>query len=45
MEKKIIVAKVLKKISRNSVKAAVNSRCSMFLHQPKQPTNIKNFCK
>ena len=40
-----IVATVLEKVSRNSVKMAADSRCMYVLHQPKQPAGMKEFRK
>ena len=44
-KKKNITATILEKVARNSVKAAADSRCMYCLHQPKQPTGIKKFCR
>ena len=35
-----IVATVLEKVARNSVKMAADSRCMYVLHQPKQPAGM-----
>lgn len=43
--KKNITATILAKVARNSVKAAADSRCMYCLHQPKQPTGLRKFCK
>ena len=40
-----IVATVLEKVARNSVKMAADSRCMYVLHQPKQPEGMKEFRK
>lgn len=40
-----IVAIVLEKVARNSVKMAADSRCMYVLHQPKQPAGMKEFYK
>ena len=40
-----VLATVLEKVARNSVKAAADSRCMYVLHQPKQPKGIKEFRK
>lgn len=40
-----IVAIVLEKVARNSVKMAADSRCMYVLHQPKQPAGMKEFRK
>jgi cyclic lactone autoinducer peptide len=40
-----ITAVILGKVALGSVKAAADSRCMYCLHQPKQPTGIKKFCK
>ncbi|MFR4350754.1 MAG: cyclic lactone autoinducer peptide [Roseburia sp.] len=47
MEKrdKVLAAKLLEKVARKSVQAAVDSRCMYVLHQPKQPENIRKFEK
>ena len=47
MEKKTNnkLASILEKVSRNSAKAVAGSRCTCFLHQPKQPADIKKICK
>ncbi len=44
-KKKMGTAKALEKIARYSAKATVQTRCIVIGHQPKQPKNIKNFCK
>ena len=36
------VAKILKEVSRRSVKVGANSRCVYLLHQPKMPSGVKN---
>ena len=37
----VIVAKVLKEVSRKAVQAGADSRCMFVLHQPKMPSGIK----
>lgn len=44
-KKKNVTAAILEKIARDSVKVAADSRCVYCLHQPKQPSGIKQFLK
>ena len=44
-KKRNAMAVVLEKIARNSVKVVADSRCVYCLHQPKQPSGIKEFLK
>ena len=41
MEKRNVMAIILEKVARNSVKVAADSRCMYCLHQPKQPKGMK----
>ena len=41
----IVMAIILEKVARNSVKVAADSRCMYCLHQPKQPKGIEKFRK
>ena len=45
MEKGNVMAIILEKVARNSVKVAADSRCMYCLHQPKQPKGIEKFRK
>lgn len=44
-KRKNVTVAILEKIARNSVKIAADSRCVYCLHQPKQPSGIKQFLK
>lgn len=39
------IARVMETVARKSVKAAGDSRCVYFFHQPKQPDGIRKFKK
>jgi cyclic lactone autoinducer peptide len=44
-KKKSIAAAILGKVALSSAKVAADSRCMYCFHQPKQPAEIKKFCK
>lgn len=43
MEKQLAV--LLKKVAEKSAKVCVNTRCSYFSYQPKQPKDLKKIVK
>lgn len=46
MERKSnIAAKFMEQVARKSVEMASQSRCMYIYHQPKMPTELKNFKK
>ena len=45
MKKNVIIAKIMEKVARTSIRVAADSRCMYCLHQPKQPSGIKDFSK
>ena len=45
LNEKTVVAKVLVKVAESMLKSSANTRCAFVYHQPKQPSELRNFRK